>query len=140
MVILKGRVIVSSLITSAEPKPLNPSDKLKDAACTISSYGIAPVVDDKGKLVGVLTAFDIVSLECRGVSLDEPVEKYMRRDFTAINMSWDLERALITMMIENANTAPVVDDKGVYHGVITLSRIASFISEEVDVDEIPAAD
>lgn len=140
MVMLKERVIVSSLITSVEPKPLKPSDSLEDAACTVSSSGIAPIVDDSGKLVGVLTALDIVSLKCHGVSFDEPVEKYMRRDFTAINASWDLERALTTMMIENANIAPVVDDKGVYHGIITLSRIASFISEEVDIEEIPAAD
>lgn len=60
-------------------KTFHPQDKVSKIAKTFAEYGIsgAPVVDDEGKVVGVITEHDIIKLGEEHPKLLTPIESHL---------------------------------------------------------------
>lgn len=94
------------------------------------SLQIALVVDESHHLVGVVTDGDIRRGLLKGVTLEEPVERIMRKDFTTAPTDVSREMVLNLMKQKELRQIPVVDDQG---RIVDLKIINDMI-------EMPAVD
>jgi dTDP-glucose pyrophosphorylase len=89
-----------------------PNDTLKQAMEVIDkgAKAIALVVDDNGRLVGILTDPDVRRAILRGVSLDSPVKSIMNEHFTFVTKNYT--QTLVETIFEQKriNQIPVLDD------------------------------
>ncbi len=77
-----------------------------------SSLQIALVIGDGDRLVGLVTDGDIRRGLLRGVALDEPVEKIMKKDYTTAGIEVSKEVILQQMKQKELRHIPVVDAWG----------------------------
>ena len=84
-------------------------------------YAKIPVLNKKGQITGLLSLAMITDkmLDLDGISV-KPLNKYkvkdvMETDFVSINF---MEKDIETLLVDN-NFLPVVDDQGVFQGMIT---------------------
>lgn len=105
-----------------------PVDRLEDAARILweNDCGIAPVVDEFRKLVGVITDRDIcMAAYTRGAALrDLTVASAMALNVQCCKPDDSLERAERTMQTHRLRRLPVVDDEGRVVGLLSISDIA----------------
>lgn len=95
------------------------------------SYAAVPVLDEKGKYVGTLTegdllwklknSFDLNFKKSSNIKLSE-IEMHVNNQPVSINS--DMEN-LISLSI-NQNFIPVVDDEGIFIGIVKRSDIISY--------------
>lgn len=130
---------VRSLMTTAVVT-IHPETPLKEAAELMTRNGVGglPVVDESGRLVGMLTEADFVARtsasDRAGLlrSLFEPSARLLRAETAGQAMSRDL----VTVSPESSHTAaaslmkrksvkrlPVVDDQGALVGIVSRSDI-----------------
>lgn len=112
----------SALIHS--PITLKPTHRLKDALLFMEKYGVSgfPVVDEKGKLVGMLTKRDTL--------FEEDDEKAISEIMTTPPLVTGkpgiaLDEALSLFKEKKVEKIPIVDDKGKLLGLITIKDIMS---------------
>jgi dTDP-glucose pyrophosphorylase/predicted transcriptional regulator len=74
---------------------------------------IALVTDDTIRLVGIVTDGDIRRALLKGISLDQPVNLIMNREFTTVDTHASREDTLALMKARDLRQIPVVDYKGV---------------------------
>ncbi|HWP36793.1 MAG TPA: IMP dehydrogenase [Gemmatimonadales bacterium] len=104
------------------PITLGPDRPLRDAISLMARFHISgvPIVDDGGRLVGIITNRDLQFEQ----SLDRPVREVMTKEgliTAAVGTTLDeAERILGRHRIEKL---PVVDDKGILRGLITVKDI-----------------
>lgn len=77
-----------------------------------SSQQIALVVDDERRLFGVVTDGDIRRGLLNGISLDQPVDLILKRDFTAVSAYHSRDEILGLMKQTELRQIPVLDDQG----------------------------
>lgn len=96
-----------------------------------SGYTALPVIDREGRYMGALTEGDFLwslknkfSLDLKH-SEDVPIESVRQRTkFDPISIDSDIEDLISKAM--NQNFVPVVDDKGIFIGIITRKDIIGF--------------
>lgn len=94
-------------------------------------YSAVPIINRSGNYVGTLTEGDILwEIRSRG-SLDlheaeEITVKRMRRkrDNQPINVNCNIEDLVMTSM--NQNFVPVIDDNGIFIGIVTRKSIIEY--------------
>lgn len=100
------------------------TSSLKDALTLIekNAQGICFIINDKSKLIGLLTDGDIRRCILSGVSLDIAVEKVIQTKFTSFPVSTpqDIVQAKLSNEIRHI---PLVDEKGVPVDYACFSRI-----------------
>lgn len=129
------RVLVKDVMTKTVLK-LHKHWTIKEAAQLFVERLIdgAPVVDDKGKVLGLFTKTHL--MKCLGKPLDTTVETLMNRNVITINQSMPLEEALSIPV----GRLPVVNDQGVMVGWLTRTDLAnSFMAQYQDAIERLAA-
>ncbi|TYR81682.1 CBS domain-containing protein [Priestia megaterium] len=99
-------------------------------------YSTVPLVDDEGKYVGVLTEGDLLwklkSLgdyrfqDTENIRLTE-IDRY--QEYKPIPIYGEVE-GIITKAIEQ-NFVPVIDDQGVFIGIIRRREILEFYSDNI---------
>lgn len=94
-------------------------------------YSAVPIINHAGNYVGTLTEGDILwELKRRGnLSLrdaeDIPIKKFSRkRDNQPINVNCNIEDLVMTSM--NQNFVPVIDDNGIFIGIVTRKSIIEY--------------
>ena len=102
---------------------LSPGTELIDAIGLLLENRVtgAPVVDEEGRLLGMLTEKDCLILTTIGVDGDAaagPVEKFMDRDVVSVASDTDIYYAAGIFMANHFRRLPVVDDDKLV-GVIT---------------------
>jgi len=85
-----------------------------------------PVVDAKGKMVGVLSEYDIISQLAERVDLDpsvfdEPIQ--FTKEVTSVKESTALEEILKLFVDKKIRRLPVTSDEGKLVGIITRRDI-----------------
>lgn len=73
---------------------------------------IALIIDDEGRLIGVITDGDIRRGLLNGITLDQPVHLIMNKDFTAVSLNTSDEEILTLMKRKSLRQIPVLDDCG----------------------------
>ena len=77
-----------------------------------------PVIDSKGKLVGIVTHRDLLSSLSRKL-MPLQVREIMTRDATSITPETHVSRATEIMLSNKFGCLPIVDSKGILIGIIT---------------------
>lgn len=94
-------------------------------------YGSVPIINRAGNYVGTLTEGDIMWEICRRGSFDLreaediPIKQLKRkRDNDPVNVNCKIEDLIMTSM--NQNFIPVIDDNGIFIGIVTRKSIIEF--------------
>lgn len=94
-------------------------------------YGSIPVINRQGNYVGTLTEGDILwDLKRRQVLDLHETEEYpirdipRKRDNEPVNVNCNIEDLILTSM--NQNFVPVIDDKGIFIGIVTRKSIIDY--------------
>ena len=94
-------------------------------------YGSVPIINREGGYVGTLTEGDILweirhkgSLDLHAAE-DIPIRQLKRkRDNEPVNVNCNIEDLVMTAM--NQNFVPVIDDKGIFIGIVTRKSIIEY--------------
>lgn len=92
--------------------------------------GYIVLADHHLKVVGMFTERDVLmKVLKKGVSLSEPVEKYMRKNPKTLSKTDNLETAIRTMEEESVRHIPLVDELGQMNGVLSIRTVVNFLAE-----------
>lgn len=114
----------SGMIT--KPITLNVNSTVNDAELLMSRYKISglPVVQEDGKLIGIVTNRDI---KYRG-DLDQPVGEIMTKDrLITAPIGTTLDEAKEILLANRIEKLPITDEKGYLKGLITIKDIDNII-------------
>lgn len=96
-----------------------------------------PVIDEEGKYCGIVSEGDFLRkiLEHEDVKSWEliPLTDIMRRDYRSVNVMTNLEELL--KYAANQNFVPVVDDRGMFIGIVTRQDIIRYFAQELQNKE-----
>jgi len=84
---------------------------------------IALVVDNNSKLLGLITDGDIRRALLSGATLNDPLEPYMQRKFTAVPPTAGRSEVLDLMRARSLNQIPIVDQTGKLVGLHLMREI-----------------
>ena len=104
------------------PITLGPDRPLREAVHLMERFRISgvPIVDDAGRLVGIITNRDLQFER----QLDRPIRDAMTKDrLVTAPVGTTLDEAEKTLAKHRIEKLPVVDDKGVLKGLITIKDI-----------------
>ena len=98
-------------------------------------YSAVPIINRAGNYVGTLTEGDILwELKDRKLSNLHEAEEIMlrhtnrKRDNEPVNVNCNIEDLVMTSM--NQNFVPVIDDNGIFIGIVTRKSIISYCFEK----------
>jgi CBS domain-containing protein len=109
-----------AMIMHKDPVSVHEDDNLNKAAKLMVDNNVhrLPVLDAKEKLVGVISPIDMLAY-VDDMELEEPVERYMRRDVVPLHRAMPANVALEIMELTHAKALPVLDDDVRVAGMIT---------------------
>ncbi|MDD6326675.1 MAG: CBS domain-containing protein [Lachnospiraceae bacterium] len=94
-------------------------------------YGAVPIINRAGNYVGTLTEGDILwELKDRKLTNLHEAEEIMlrhinrKRDNEPVNVNCNIEDLVMTSM--NQNFVPVIDDNGIFIGIVTRKSIIEY--------------
>jgi IMP dehydrogenase len=106
----------------SNPITLKPDSTLIDASLLLAHFKISglPVIDEKGKLVGIITNRDLKYLK-----IDKtPVKEVMTKDnLVTAKLGTSLEEAAKILWVHRIEKLPIVDENGILKGLITSKDI-----------------
>jgi CBS domain-containing protein len=124
---MKAREVMNSRVTAATPRAIG-----RDLALQLLSgmYSGLPVVDAKGKILGVVTEFDLLRAIHEGRDLQTvKAEEIMSKQVVCAQEEEDVDAVIAKMTEQNIIRLPVVRDDGKLVGVIARADILSSMIE-----------
>ena len=109
-----------------------PSLSLQEALDLMHSEksGYIIIADDHSQLVGMFTEREVLmNVLKKGVSLSEPVEKYMRKDLHPLKKTDTVGQALDYMNKFSIRHVPLLDEFGQVNGILSIRTIVSYMAE-----------
>lgn len=114
---------------------LHKNYSLRQGIEKLRQYGFAavPVIDEEGRYCGTITEGDFLRVILTHVDPkiweQIPLTEVMRKGFTKpVNVTTDLDELLQFAM--NQNFIPVVDDRGMFIGIVTRQDIIRYFARE----------
>ncbi len=103
---------------------IKPNEPLAKAKSMMENYNISGlvVVNEEKKVCGIFTKRDIPFIESN-LKKDE-IKDYMTKDVVSIKPGVSREEALETLFKHRIEKLPIIDDKGILHGLITKKDLA----------------
>jgi dTDP-glucose pyrophosphorylase len=95
------------------------SGTLRDVVIALdrSALGVALVIDESMRLLGIFTDGDVRRALLRDATLDSALHRYMRREFISVTTSAGRAEVLDLMQARRFNVVPIVDEHGVLRGL-----------------------
>jgi CBS domain-containing protein len=118
-------------LMSTELVTVSPGATAADAANRMMETGVSSllVVDDDGRLAGLITATDFVSLVRRNDPEDEtPVEAFMTTDVVTVSPDDSVEE-LAAPTDRGYTHLPVVNADGQLVGMVSTTDLTTYLSE-----------
>lgn len=109
-----------------------PTVKLQDALDLMHAEraGYIVIADAHSKVVGMFTEREVLmNVLQKGVSLSEPVEKFMRKDVHTLSKTDSLQAAIDAMDTFGIRHIPLVDEFGQVCGILSIRTIVTFLAE-----------
>ena len=102
------------------------SSSILDAMNILDSgvYGIVLIVDNRGRLTGVLTDGDIRRALLSGASVSDSLSVHMNRDFISAN-EIDDRKSILALLSKSCRHVPILDSEGRPKDVVSLAEIWS---------------
>jgi dTDP-glucose pyrophosphorylase len=118
--------------TTMQELRVSPSDSLLNVLkiIDVGAEQTAIVMDEDGRLLGIVTDGDIRRALISGCSMDSPLDGFYTKEFKSVGVSYSREAALSLMAANRIEHLPIVDDEGRLHGLHLLSEL-------VVIDEKP---
>ena len=110
-----------------------PSTRLQEALDLMHTErsGYIVIADEHSKLVGMFTEREVLmNVMQPGVSLSEPVEKFMRKDVHPLKKTDTVGQALELMNKFSIRHVPLLDDFEQVTGILSIRTIVSFLAED----------
>ena len=124
---MKARDVMNSRVTAATPRAVG-----RDLALQLLSgmYSGLPVIDGKGKVLGVVTEFDLLNAIRNGRDLQTiKAEEIMTQPAICAREDEDLDGVIAKMTEKNIIRLPVVGEDGKLVGVIARADVLSRMIE-----------
>ena len=124
---MKARDVMNSRVTAATPRAVG-----RDLALQLLSgmYSGLPVIDAKGKVLGVVTEFDLLNAIRNGRDLQTiKAEEIMTQPAICAREDEDLDGVIQKMTEKNIIRLPVVGEDGKLVGVIARADVLSRMIE-----------
>lgn len=124
---MKAREVMNTRVTAATPRAIG-----RDLALQLLSgmYSGLPVVDPKGKVVGVVTEFDLLQAIHEGKDLQTiKAEELMTKPVVCAQEDEEIDAVIGKMTEKNIIRLPVVGEDGKLVGVIARADILSRMIE-----------
>jgi CBS domain-containing protein len=124
---MKARDVMNSRVTAATPRAVG-----RDLALQLLSgmYSGLPVIDGKGKVLGVVTEFDLLNAIRNGRDLQTiKAEEIMTQPAICAREDDDLDAVITKMTEKNIIRLPVVGEDGKLVGVIARADVLSRMIE-----------
>jgi chloride channel protein, CIC family len=128
----KDRVVLSTLklnkLIEKDFVPVNINGKLKDIikAVSVSKRNIFPVLDDDEKLAGIVNLDDVRQYMFKPELYDTiSISELMHKPADYIHYTENMEDAMRKFDQTNAWNLPVINNQGIYIGLISKSKIFS---------------
>ena len=109
-----------------------PSASVQDALDIMHTEksGYLVIADEHSKLIGMFTEREaLMNVLQPGVSLNEPVEKYMRKDVHPLKKTDTVGQALDYMSRFSIRHIPLLDEFDQVSGILSIRTIVSFLAE-----------
>lgn len=118
------RILVDEIVDRSYT-PVKTRDTLRRALETMarSKRGLVPIVDDDGRLVGVLEPEDVEDAIEQGLDLDKPVYMANVRIPPQVPLGSTIEATIERMLARSSEYVLVVEQEGKYVGVVTLDDL-----------------
>ncbi len=122
-----------ALIMTRDPITTTPDEDVREVAKKMVEHNIrrVPVVED-GELVGIVTAYDLITEALSTIEIGEPVEKYMLKNIPTTWEGTPLNVAFEIMRHFNLKVLLALDKDGKLSGILTET---DFINESEVVSE-----
>jgi CBS domain-containing protein len=141
---LRGQITVDAMMTR-DPVTVGPETCLADAAETLLQGGFRhlPVVDDEGRLVGILSERDVrtrLGVEVEGFSaatleaLSAPVSEAMTPDPISARAGTPLAEELEAFTTERLSSLPVVDEADRLVGILSYVDVLRWLRRSAEAD------
>lgn len=121
------------VLTRRDPVLAGPGTSLADCLRAIQRSGVGDsvlVVDDEGRLLGVLTERDIFGrLVDSDVDLSLPVETFMTKDPRRLSLDSTVRDAITLMSTGRYRNVPLLDEDGRVVGIIRQQDILRYLAE-----------
>jgi CBS domain-containing protein/rubredoxin len=106
-------------IMSVDPITLRPETTVHDAAATLSEHRIsgAPVVNDDGGIVGIVSEFDLIARS------GPTVREVMTKDVVTVTETAPVDRVRAILVSQRFKRVPVVDQQGRLVGLISRADL-----------------
>jgi len=116
---LKANDVMTKVVVTVKPEIL-----LKDAIRVLVGKGISgvPVVDDSGKVVGMLSESDIVNYMFSGNISTAVVSEAMSSNITSIPSNTDLDKVALLISEKKFRRVPIIEN-GKLIGIISRRDI-----------------
>lgn len=132
------KALLSSISTTSEVRTIGPKVKAETAAALLHEKGIGalPVVDDRGKLVGIFSERDLVALIARRgaagltASVDEAMTKTVLT-MTCNDSVKDLERLMNTRKIRHV---PILDGETL-KAIVSIRDVVKYRLQSVELEK-----
>ena len=109
-----------------------PSMPLQEALDLMHSEksGYIVIADAHSQLVGMFTEREVLMNVMKpGVSMSDPIEKYMRKDLHPLKKTDTVGEALDYMKKFGIRHVPLLDEFGQVNGILSIRTIVSYMSE-----------
>jgi len=124
---MKARDIMNTRVTAATPRAIG-----RDLALQLLSgmYSGLPVVNAKGKVIGVVTEFDLLQAIHEGKDLQSTkAEEIMTKPAVCVQEDEEIDSVIAKMTEKNIIRVPVVREDGTLAGVIARADVLSSMIE-----------
>lgn len=121
-----------ALIMNPRPPKLKPKDPVQKAAKAIIKTGLraVPVIDEDGKLVGIVSVEDILTKTDSEALLNEFIESYLVKSFISAWSGTPVSVGYRIMKYAGSDTIVVLDDSGVIAGFLSEFDFLKELEEE----------
>ena len=113
------------------------NNTIREAAKEMVEKGVGSlvVVDEEGKVVGIITERDVVRAVADGKDLETPVSEIMTPDVLTVSPETSVLKAIEMMKMHNVRHLPVATDEEVV-GMVSLRDLAFAVAAEMIIKRI----
>jgi hypothetical protein len=123
------KIRIADMIRGKKIVALKPNMTIKEASKILYSEGIrgAPVIDDEGRVIGILTTADVIRALIED-KVELKVADYMKTNVITISSTDDIISAINKMIVYNVGRLIVLDENLRLVGIVTRTDILKTIA------------